>query len=108
MSGLELTGLVMIVLIAAFWMDVLGAREACLLAAREACAREEVQLLDESVAVERTRLARDEDGRLGLRREYIFDFSRTGEDRQQGRLGLQGRRVVWLELARQRHLTLVC
>lgn len=108
MSALELAGLILLVLVAAFWMDALGAREVCLAAAREACGQECVQLLDESVAVERMRLARDEEGRLGLRREYVFEFSRTGTDRELGHIGLQGRRVVWLDLVRRRPLTLVC
>ena len=44
----------------------------------------------------RKRLARNEDGRLGWQREFDFEFSASGEERQLGRVRLLGERVIGL------------
>ncbi|AOU98935.1 hypothetical protein BI364_14095 [Acidihalobacter yilgarnensis] len=67
-----------------WWLASLRAREAALKACRRACAREQVQLLDETVAVRRLGLARDSSGRVRVRRSYGFEFSVDGHDRRQG------------------------
>lgn len=80
------------------WWDGLQKRELALQAAQQACARAGVQLLDASVALRRLRLARDENQRVRVNREYAFDYSATGDDRQVGRIYLQGMRVVGVSL----------
>lgn len=107
MSFLELAGLVFLGLLAWFWMDALSAREAALAAARRACDGEGLQLLDETVVVERLRPDRNEDGRLALRRDYGFEYSQDGVDRQRGGLTLLGRELVLLDLRRRPHLRLI-
>ena len=64
MSIAELSALSLLGLLAWFWFDSLKARETGIAAARNACEREGVQLLDETVAGRSLRLARDEDGRM--------------------------------------------
>jgi len=66
------------------WNDSLRARERAVAAGRSACKRYGLQFLDETVAFVRLRPARDEDGRLRLRRTYAFEFSDTGDNRRQG------------------------
>lgn len=107
MNALELTALVLLGLGAWFWMDTLSAREAALAAARRACEGEGLQLLDETVVVERLRADRNEAGRFALRREYGFEYSLDGADRHRGGLTLLGREVVLLDLRRRPHLRLV-
>lgn len=107
MSGFELAALVLLGLLAWFWMDALQAREAALAAARRACEGEGVQLLDETVAVARLRPGRNEDGRLALRRDYVFEYSQDGADRHQGGLTMVGRELTLLDLRRRPVLTLV-
>ena len=82
----------------AFWIDSLRARERALAAGRRACERYGVQLLDETVQFARLRLARDEAGRLRLRRTYSFEFSDTGNNRRHGAVVMLGGEVQDLHL----------
>ena len=81
-----------------FWIDSLRAREHAVAAGRSACERYGVQLLDDTVAVAWLRFARDEDGRLRLRRTYTFEFSDTGNNRRHGTIVMLGARVEDLHL----------
>jgi hypothetical protein len=85
-------GAAIIVIVAGivFWIDSLRARERALAAGRGACERYGVQLLDETVQFARLRLARDEAGRLRLRRTYSFEFSDTGNNRRHGAIVMLG------------------
>ena len=90
-----------IVLIAAggwFWIDSLRARERALAAGRSACARYGVQLLDETVQFAQLRLARDDEGRLRLRRSYRFEFSDTGDNRRHGAIVMLGGELQDMQL----------
>lgn len=93
-------GLAILVILAglAFWVDSLRARERALAAGRGACERYGVQLLDETVQFARLRLARDEAGRLRLRRTYSFEFSDTGNNRRHGAIVMLGGELQDLQL----------
>jgi len=95
--------LVVIVLLAllGFWWDSLGARQAARLAGRRVCEREGVQFLDDTVAISRLRLQRDSRGRMAFYREYRFEYSLSGEDRQRGSVNLLGKQVLRVELGWQ-------
>jgi hypothetical protein len=80
------------------WIDSLRAREHAVAAGRAACKRYDVQLLDETVAVARLRLGRDDEGRLRLRRTYTFEFSDTGNNRRHGAIVMLGARLEDLQL----------
>lgn len=90
----EIATLVLFVLAAWFWMDTMRAREAALDAGRRACAAENVQFLDWTVAVRKMGLARDEEGRLRIRRTYEFEYSDTGDNRLKGAVTLTGSQLV--------------
>jgi len=81
-----------------FWIDSLRARERALEAGRKACRRYGVQLLDETVQFARLRLARDDEGRLRLRRSYSFEFSDTGDNRRQGAIVMLGAELQDMQL----------
>ncbi len=83
---------------ALFWMDSLRARERALEAGRSACARYGVQLLDETVQFAHLRLARDDGGRMRLRRTYRFEFSDTGDNRRHGAIVMLGGELQDLQL----------
>lgn len=72
------------------WVDTLRAREAALAAGRAACERYGLMLLDDTVAVTKTRFARNADGQLRLARTYGFEFSDTGNNRRRGSICLLG------------------
>jgi hypothetical protein len=89
-------GLLTLILLGAavlwFWQDSLAARESANAAAKEACTRLGLQFLDGTVAFARLALVRV-DGRLQLRRTYVFDYTATSIERRQGFVLLTGRRV---------------
>ncbi len=82
------------------WYDSLKAREAGISEARAACAAEGWQFLDETVAIDSLRLARDDMGQLRLRRVYRFEFSDTGNNRRAGSIVLFGTDPALLHLER--------
>ena len=90
--------LILIVLIGWLWFDSLKARETGIHAVRQACEAEGLQLLDETISLSSLRPARNDDGRLVLRRVYQFEYSDTGNNRRQGRVHLLGGRVVLLNV----------
>jgi hypothetical protein len=76
------------------WWDGLQKRELALQAAQRACAQAGVQLLDSSVSLRKMALRRDENQRARLYREFAFEYSASGEDRQVGRVYMLGARVL--------------
>lgn len=74
--------------VAAGWLvwDSLHAREIANAAMREACRTYGMLFLDDTVALESMRPARDGEGRLRLRRVFGFEYSDTGHNRRKGRL----------------------
>ena len=70
------------------WQDALKARELARLLSHELCASAHVQLLDQTVALQRLGVARGADGWLHLKRRYRFEISTDGVDRHHGTLEL--------------------
>ncbi len=81
-----------------FWLDSLKARERAVKAGRSACERYSLQVLDDTVAFARLRLARNEDGELRLARTYTFEFSDTGNNRRHGAIVMLGGDLQDLQL----------
>lgn len=75
------------------WYHVLRLRERAVSQARQLCDRHGVQLLDDSVSLHRLR-ANWRNGALHVTREYRFDTSLDGHDRQNASITLLGDRVV--------------
>ena len=94
----EAAVLILVAAGALFWTDSLRARERALCAGRRACERCGVQLLDETVEFTSLRLARDEEGRVRLRRTYGFEFSDTGNNRRRGAIVMLGPELADLQL----------
>lgn len=90
---MELFLLILLALVAWYWYDSMRARERALGIGRAACARDGLQLLDDTVQCIRLGFARDEDGRLKLRRTYRFEFSDTGLNRRDGSIVLCGTEI---------------
>ena len=93
--------LILLALLAWYWQDGLKAREIGIAAARQACHKEGLQFLDDTVLIRSLRLARDNDGQLKLRRVYAFEYSDTGDNRQPGSVTLLGQRVELLHVRPQ-------
>jgi len=70
------------------WQGALRARELARTLSRELCAEAQVQLLDQTVALNKLRLVREPGRGLLVRRDYGFEFSIDGKDRQRGSLSI--------------------
>jgi hypothetical protein len=81
-----------------FWYDSMRARERAVHAGRSACERDGLQFLDETVLCTRTRPTRDAEGRVKLRRVYVFEFSDDGQRRRAGSIAIVGDRLEAVEL----------
>lgn len=73
------------------------AREVATAMCARLCMSHDLQFLDGSVSLVALRLARTPEGRLRFARVYQFEYSLAGYDREKGRLGLLGARIVHLE-----------
>jgi hypothetical protein len=96
----ELIGLLIVGLLVWLIWDSLRAREAAVAASRAACEAEGYQFLDDTVAIESMRPARNDEGHLTLRRIYAFEYSDTGETRYTGSIVMMGANVLMLRLGR--------
>jgi ApbE superfamily uncharacterized protein (UPF0280 family) len=76
-----------------WWRSSIEARDRANAAAVSACQEAGAQLLDGTVAFQRLRPGRDDEGRFALRRTYVFDYSDDGQSRRQGFVVLRGREV---------------
>jgi hypothetical protein len=94
-EGLLLAGLAGL---GVFWWDGLQKRELALQAARRACDLAGVQFLDETVALRKMTLRRDTNMRARIYREFSFEYSSVGDDRQAGRVYLLGNRILSADL----------
>lgn len=94
MPTLELIGIALLAALAWLWYDSVHVRDIGIRAAKAACRADELLLLDDTVAIDRLGLARDDDGRLRLRRAYSFDYSDTGNNRRRGCLVMLGEDVL--------------
>ena len=81
-----------------FWQDSLRAREQAKVASLNACRRDGVQLLDDTVALEKIGVRRDSSGRLSLERVYTFEFTDTDTVRRPGIVVMLGHRIQVLSL----------
>lgn len=90
----ETITLIVVAALAWLWFDSIKAREEGLLAARTACNSEDLQLLDETVALRKLRPERGDDGRMTMRRIYEFEYSDTGDNRRRGSVVLLGHEVL--------------
>lgn len=94
-SGLETPFAAILLLAAAclWWLAAVRARDLARDAAARFCARQDWQLLDQTVALASLWPSRRGD-RLGLRRRYRFDFSPDGGLRRSGEVIIEGGRAT--------------
>ena len=90
----ELLPLILLLLAAYLWQSALRLRERARALGRQLCQRANVQLLDETVALQRVRIERGRNGWLQLLRRYRFELSTDGTDRHSGSLDILGGSVV--------------
>ena len=72
------------------WFDSMRARERALAEGRGACRQYGLQFLDQTVECVSLWPARNDLGRMVLRRVYRFEFSDTGDNRRTGTIVMLG------------------
>jgi len=82
-----------------FLFQALRVRELALQAARRACEKDDVQLLDQTVSMRRLSLSRDAEGRWRIWRQYHFEYSINGLEREHGSVIMLGNRLQALVMA---------
>ena len=90
--------LVPLVLGLIYWWDTSASKDRARLAAKQQCEQQDLQLLDDTVAIIKTRLNRDNQGHITFLRYFTFEFSSDGVQRTQGELHLLGKQVTHLHL----------
>jgi len=89
------SGLILLILLGIllwFWQDTLRVRELALLAAHDICTRQQLQLLDATVTLQRV-LVRRTAGHPVLQRTFQFTYSSDGNDRHTGFIITRGNHV---------------
>lgn len=90
--------LVLLVLGLFYWWDTSAAKDRARVAAKQQCETQNLQLLDDTVVLKKTRLKRDRKGHISFFRQFSFEFSSDGEQRTQGELHLLGKKITHLHL----------
>ena len=78
--------------------QTLGLHDRAVVTAKRHCARQGVQLLDDTVALKRLRPKRSSSGAMSISRCYEFEFTSTGERRYLGTMEMLGRRLLHIDL----------
>jgi len=92
--------------IAWFWLDTLRCREVAKSVCKRACSELKLQLLDDTIALGKLRLKRNQHGRLNVQRTYQFEFSDGGDSRLQGVVIMCGTVLEILEIPGYMHRTI--
>jgi len=98
MSGTDFTLFVILVAGFLYWLDSIRAKEIATAQSRDACKKVSLEFLDETVAIKKLRIRRNDIGRLVFYREYQFEFTSTGEYRYKGVTRLLGKRLLGIEM----------
>lgn len=80
------------------WLESQSVRERAIHIAKDFCTKENVQFLDEAMALVSLRLQRNTRGHMALARIYQFEFSDTGDNRLKGTIIMLGRELETLHL----------
>ena len=87
------------VALAVYRLSAMRVRELAIVAAERSAQMADVQLLDQTVSLARVSLSRDRTGRWRIWRQYRFEYSRDGLERETGDIIMLGRRLEAVLLA---------
>jgi hypothetical protein len=94
----EIFLIILLGFVALLWYSASKSKEQAFAIAKRECAKQNLQLLDQTVELDEARVRRDDTGWLTLWRRYRFDYTETGDARNQGFLLLNGARLVRIDL----------
>jgi len=76
-----------------YFFGAIRVRELAIAAVAQASRRDDFQLLDQTVHIQRMSLSRDASGRWRIWRQYRFDYSMDGIERRQGHVMMLAKQV---------------
>ena len=76
-----------------YFFSAIRVRELAIAAVAQASRRDDFQLLDQTVHIQRMSLSRDASGRWRIWRQYRFDYSLDGLERRQGHVMMLAKQV---------------
>jgi len=76
-----------------YFLSAIRVRELAIQAVNSASKRDDFQLLDQTVHIQRFSLSRDDGGRWRVWRQYRFDYSYDGVERRKGNVIMLGKRL---------------
>ena len=80
------------------WLENQGIRDQVMAIAKDFCAKENVQFLDDAMAPVKLSFKRNERGHLAIVRTYHFEFSDTGNNRLKGTIIMLGKKLETMHL----------
>ena len=86
-----------------YFLGALRVRELAVQAVGLASRRDDFQLLDQSVHIQRLSLSRDEAGRWRVWRQYRFDYTFDGVERRQGFVIMLGKQLKSIVVSEREH-----
>jgi hypothetical protein len=89
----EILAVMMFGLVCTHFLGAIRVRELALQAVGRASQRDNFQLLDQSVHIQRVSMSRDQEGRWHVWRQYRFDYSYDGVERRQGHVIMLGKKL---------------
>jgi len=97
----ELILLLLVGAIALYWQSAVRCKDLAIISAKRECQRHQVQLLDQTVQQVKMSASRDHMDRWRLWREYRFEYTEDGDNRDRGSLVMLGQRIVHIRLSGQ-------
>jgi len=99
--GETLIYLLLLGVVAWFWLDSMRSREIATHTCKAVCRRDQYQFLDETVSLQNMGIARDTRGTLRIRRSYRFEYTTSGERRYQGMVVMLGSNLQVMKMETQ-------
>ena len=99
LSLMDLVWLALLVVLVNHWWRSRDAKAFPLQYAARRCKDLELQLLDQSMVLKKSRLRPGDIGLLQWYRRYDFEFSSTGHERYPGSVELAGNRLLGIEMS---------
>lgn len=94
----QLVILFFLFILIAYWVDSIRVKELAHHAGSLYCKQHEVQFLDNTVIKNRTRLIRHHANLFQFQREYFFEYSVHGDERQTGMMVFAGHHLQEIQL----------
>jgi len=90
--------LLLLALVAWFWLDSLRSREIATHTCKAVCRRDQLQFLDDTVSLQHIGLGRDAKGTVRVRRAYGFEYATSGDHRYRGLVVMLGSQLQVLRM----------